>query len=232
MKPYLVKTPKFIQRIFPERVWAFPNHKKEVYLTFDDGPISEVTPWVLSVLKKHQAKATFFCIGENIKKYPEIFQQLISEGHSFGNHTFNHLNGWKSITKKYIENCVAFEDILRYALNDNLNSNHKPKPSNPNFALLTQNSKLFRPPYGRISSKQAKTLQQKEYKIIMWDVLSADFDQNISEEKCLKNVISNLQNGSIIVFHDSLKAEKKIRFVLPRVLEYLDENGYCCKAIR
>jgi peptidoglycan/xylan/chitin deacetylase (PgdA/CDA1 family) len=218
VKPYLVKTPQFVQRIFPERVWAFPNNNNNVYLTFDDGPIPEVTSWVLSLLKEYQAKATFFCIGDNVSKHPEIFQQLISEGHSIGNHTFNHLNGWKTRTEEYIKNCSEFHEILRYALNDN-------------SALSTQNSKLFRPPFGKITSKQAIILQEKGYKIIMWNVLSADFDTSISKEKCLENVINNIQSGSVVVFHDSLKAEEKLRFVLPKVLEHIKELGFKCQPI-
>ena len=227
MKSYLVKTPKFVQRIFPERVWAFPNNNNFVYLTFDDGPIPEVTPWVLETLKKHQAKATFFCIGDNIKKHPEVFKQVISEEHSVGNHTFNHLNGWKTETEEYIKNCGEFHEILRSCLplNDKFNST-----SYSEFKI--QNSELlFRPPFGKMTSKQFKILQQKGYKIIMWDVLSADFDNSISKEKCLQNVLKNLESGSIIVFHDSLKAETKLKYVLPKVLEYIKERGFICKAI-
>ncbi|QQX77849.1 MULTISPECIES: polysaccharide deacetylase family protein [Aequorivita] len=191
--------PRFIQRLYPERVWAFSNKKDSVYLTFDDGPIPEVTPWVLDELKKHNAKATFFCIGENAKKHPEIFQRIIAESHAIGNHTFNHLNGWKTETSEYIENTLLAEKLIT--------------------------SKLFRPPYGKITSKQAKQLQQKGFKIIMWDVLSYDFDATISEKKCLQSVLKNIKPGSIVVFHDSLKAEKNLRYVLPKVLEYLKEKN-------
>ena len=235
MKPYLVKTPRFVQRIFPERVWTFPNNNKNIYLTFDDGPIPDVTPWVLSLLKKHQAKATFFCIGDNIKKHPKVFQQLIEEGHSFGNHTFNHLNGWRTGTEEYISNCIAFEEVMNNLdINKSSSSNKKSlkQVQNDRSALSTQHSALFRPPYGKITSKQASILQNKGYKIIMWNVLSADFDKNISKEKCLENVLKNIQEGSIIVFHDSLKAEEKLKYVLLRVLEYLNKNNYNCKAIR
>ncbi|PHS60827.1 MAG: polysaccharide deacetylase family protein [Flavobacterium sp.] len=220
MKSYLVKTPKFVQRIFPERVWAFPNNNNFVYLTFDDGPIPEITPWVLSLLKKHQAKATFFCIGDNVKKHPEVFKQIITEGHSVGNHTFNHLNGWKIRTEKYIDNCLKFNEILPLF-----------PPLNDNSALTTPSSVLFRPPFGKMTSKQSKILQKKGYKIIMWDVLSADFDATISKEKCLENVLTTIQEGSVIVFHDSLKAADKLKYVLPKVLEYIKEAGFICKAI-
>ena len=225
MKPYLVKTPKFVQRIFPERVWAFPNNNNSVYLTFDDGPIPEVTPWVLSLLKEYKAKATFFCIGNNISKHPTIFKQILAEGHSIGNHTFNHLNGWKTNTEEYIDNCVAFEEILNtpevLGQDDKFNSEFR-----------IQNSELlFRPPFGKMTSKQVEILQKKGYKIIMWDVLSADFDKSISKEKCLENVINNIQPGSIVVFHDSLKSEEKLKYVLPKVMDYIVAEKWKCARI-
>ncbi|OAD91798.1 polysaccharide deacetylase [Aequorivita soesokkakensis] len=198
--------PRFIQRLYPERIWAFSHIKDSVFLTFDDGPISEVTPWVLDELKKHNAKTTFFCIGENVKKHPEIFERILSEGHSVGNHTFNHLKGINTETSKYIENTLLAEKLI--------------------------DSKLFRPPYGKITSKQAKTLQNKGFKIVMWDVLSYDYDGSVSEEKCLKNVINNIKPGSVVVFHDSLKAEKNLRYVLPKVLEFIGEKGLLCNSIK
>jgi peptidoglycan/xylan/chitin deacetylase (PgdA/CDA1 family) len=198
--------PRFIQRLYPERIWAFSHVKDSVFLTFDDGPISEVTPWVLDELKKHNAKTTFFCIGENVKKHPEIFERILSEGHSVGNHTFNHLKGINTETSKYIENTLLAEKLI--------------------------DSKLFRPPYGKITSKQAKTLQNKGFKIVMWDVLSYDYDGSVSEEKCLKNVINNIKPGSVVVFHDSLKAEKNLRYVLPKVLEFIGEKGLLCNSIK
>ncbi|WP_410006352.1 polysaccharide deacetylase family protein [Aequorivita nionensis] len=199
--------PRFIQRLYPERIWAFSRSSNSVFLTFDDGPIPEVTPWVLDELKKHNAKATFFCIGENVQKHPEIFQRILSEGHSVGNHTFNHLNGWKTATSEYIENI------------------EKAKKQMHNSEFKIQNSRLlFRPPYGKITSKQAKTLQKKGFKIVMWDIISYDYDTNVSEEKCLQNVLKNIRSGSVVVFHDSLKAEKNLRYVLPKVLEFIGEK--------
>jgi peptidoglycan-N-acetylglucosamine deacetylase len=213
LKPYLVKTPKLLQWLFPRRVWAFSRKEPNVYLTFDDGPIPEVTPWVLDQLKTHNAKATFFCIGDNVQKHPEIFKRIIAEGHTIGNHTFNHLNGWHTETSEYVENVLKCEEIF-------------------NSEFRIQNSELlFRPPYGKITSKQAKTLQQKGYKIVMWDVLSADFDPSISKEKCLQNVTKNIQPGSVVIFHDSLKAEKNLRYVLPKVLEYLQKNKLVARSI-
>jgi peptidoglycan/xylan/chitin deacetylase (PgdA/CDA1 family) len=195
-----------MQRLYPERIWAFSRKKKAVYLTFDDGPIPEVTPWVLEELKKHKAKATFFCIGENVQKHPEIFQKIISEGHSVGNHTFNHLKGTKSETSKYIENTLLAEKLI--------------------------DSKLFRPPYGKITSKQAKILQKKGFKIVMWEIISYDFDANTSEEECLQNVLKNIKPGSIVVFHDSLKAEKNLRYVLPKVLEFISAKRWESSSIQ
>lgn len=198
--------PRFIQRLYPERIWAFSHEKASVFLTFDDGPIPEVTPWVLDELKKHNAKATFFSIGENVKKHPEIFERILSEGHSVGNHTFNHLKGSKTETSKYIENTLLAEKLIH--------------------------SKLFRPPYGKITSKQAKILQIKGFKIVMWDVISYDYDSTVSEEKCLENVLKNIQPGSVIVFHDSLKAENNLRYVLPKVLEIIVKKGWLCNSIQ
>ena len=215
MKPYLVKTPEFVQRMFPRRFWALSQNQNSVYLTFDDGPIPEVTPWVLSILRKQQAKATFFCIGDNIQKHPEIFKAILKDGHSIGNHTLNHLNGWKTNSLNYVNNVQkAEETILKFE-----------------DAKFPKTMKLFRPPYGKLTSTQSKMLKKNGYKIIMWNVLSADFDQTISEEKCLQNVLNNIQVGAIVVFHDSLKAEGKLRYVLPKLLNYISEKGWDCRSI-
>lgn len=206
--------PRFVQRLYPERLWAFSREEQSVYLTFDDGPIPEVTPWVLDELKKHNAKATFFCIGENVQKHSEVFTRIIDEGHSVGNHTFNHLKGTNTETSEYIENVLKCEDII-------------------NSEFRIQNSELlFRPPYGKITSKQARVLQKKGYTIVMWSIISYDYDANVSQEKCLQNVLKNIKPGSIIVFHDSLKAEKNLRFLLPKVLEIIKEDGYLVESIR
>ncbi|MGB3345245.1 MAG: polysaccharide deacetylase family protein [Aequorivita sp.] len=208
--------PSFVPRLYPERIWAFSRESNSVYLTFDDGPIPGITPWVLDELKKHQAKATFFCIGENVAKHPEIFKRISAEGHAVGNHTNNHLNGWKTETSEYIENVLKCEESLK--------SNSDPD--------AYQDSKLlFRPPYGRIKSSQAKLLQNKGYKIVMWEIISYDFDAGISEEECLQNVLGKIRPGSVVVFHDSLKAEKNLRYVLPKVLEFLGEKKWLCKPI-
>lgn len=210
MNFYFTKTPRIITRIFSNYTWRFSSKKKEIYLTFDDGPTPEITSFVLSELKKHNAKATFFCIGKNIENHPEIFNTILSDGHTIGNHTQNHLNGWKHKTFNYLENVLKCEKIISNKLEE---------------------SKLFRPPYGKIKSSQAKELIKRGYKIIMWDVLSADFDTSISKEKCLQNVLKNTKNGSIIVFHDSIKASEKLRFVLPKILNYFSKKGFTFKAI-
>jgi peptidoglycan/xylan/chitin deacetylase (PgdA/CDA1 family) len=206
---FWVKTNRIIKWIFPNYNWNIPNDEQKVFLTFDDGPTPEITEWVLEQLKKYNAKATFFCIGNNIEKYPEIFQKTIAEGHAIGNHTFDHLNGWKTTTEDYIENVKLYET------------------QNPK--LVTRN--LFRPPYGKIKHSQSKILRKLGYKIIMWDVLSRDYDQSISATQCLENVLSNIETGSIIVFHDSVKAEHNLKYVLPKTLEFLKENGFVCDKI-
>lgn len=211
MSFYWIKTNSLIKKIFSKYTWDIPNNENKIYLTFDDGPMPEITEWVLEELKKYNAKATFFCIGNNIEKYPNIFTKVISEGHSIGNHTFNHLNGWKTPTEEYLENTNLCEVSI---------ANLKPKTSN-----------LFRPPYGKIKASQSEKLIQLGYKIIMWDVLSADFDTKISPEKCLDNVLNNVKSGSIIVFHDSVKAFPNLKYTLPKTLEILTKRGFVFDSI-
>ena len=206
MNFYWVKTNKLIKLIFNKLIWDIPNSEKKIYLTFDDGPIPGVTEWVLDLLKEENIKATFFCIGDNVKKHPDVFKRILSEGHQTGNHTFNHLNGWKTNTNEYIENFKLYEAEL--------------------LKLNIENSFLFRPPYGKIKTQQSRMIRKLGYKIIMWDVLSYDFDKSITPERCLENVISNTQQGSIIVFHDSIKSEKNLRFALPKAIKVLKEKGF------
>lgn len=212
MNLYWVKTNAFIRRIFSNYIWLLPNNDKKVYLTFDDGPIPEITEWILEELQMHNAKATFFCIGKNVEANPELFEKIIAQGHSIGNHTHNHLNGWKSNTTEYLENFQNCEQTLAKF------------SAKLNYAL----PKFFRPPYGKIKKSQAKIIKNKGYKIIMWDIVSGDFDCKISKEKCLNNIIKNIEAGSIIVFHDSLKAYKNLKYALPKVLAYLQENNFNC----
>lgn len=202
---YLVKTPAFIQNLFPNFTWKIPDCDQRIYLTFDDGPIPEVTPWVMDQLDKFNALATFFCVGTNVKQNHSLFEELKAAGHSVGNHTFTHLNGWTA------------EDI--------------PYFHNVRHCAKLVDSVLFRPPYGRMRPRQFQFLQ-RHYRIVMWDVLSGDFDPNISEERCLSNVLDNVEAGSIVVLHDSLKAEKKLRYVLPRLLDQLSTQGFSFEKLK
>lgn len=211
---YLVKTPWWLQQIYPSLVWKKPSTNKFLYLTFDDGPHPTATPFALQTLQTYNAKATFFCIGKNVLAYPNIYQQIIKQGHTVANHTNNHVNGFKTPLNTYIQNIQAAEQYIQ--------------------------SPLFRPPYGRITKKQIKTIlatnNPKQYtgninQIIMWTVLSGDFDEKISKEKCLKNVVENSTAGSIIVFHDSTKAAEKMQFALPKVLDFFAAKGYMFKAL-
>lgn len=201
---YLVKTPQFIQTLFPNFVWKIPGGEDEIYLTFDDGPIPEVTPWVLDLLRRNDAQATFFCVGDNIRKHPDVFSAVLADGHSTGSHSFHHLNGWTT------ENIQYFHDVRNGA--------------------RAAKTALFRPPYGRLTRRQAMFLQ-RHYDIIMWDVLSADFDEQLSGEQCFQNVTAHAGPGSIIVFHDSLKAEAQLKWALPKVLDHFGSRGFRFKAI-
>ncbi|MFT6748156.1 MAG: peptidoglycan/xylan/chitin deacetylase (PgdA/CDA1 family) [Flavobacterium sp.] len=207
-----IKVHPIIKRLLPKYVWDIPNTDKKIYLTFDDGPTPEITQWTLGLLKKYNAKATFFCIGDNIKKYPEIFKEILADKHSVGNHTFNHLNGWKTPTTTYLENFLKCDNSILDVL--------------PNY-----NSKLFRPPYGKIKTSQARAIRSLGYKIIMWTLVSYDFDSSWTTEKCLKNIIKNCKPGTIIVFHDSKKAFANLEYVLPRTLEFLKQNNYKMESI-
>ncbi|WP_316835891.1 polysaccharide deacetylase family protein [Pedobacter nutrimenti] len=199
---YLVKSPLLLKWYYPSLVWNKSRSDKVIYLTFDDGPIPDVTDFVLKTLKSFQAKATFFCIGDNITKYPEIFQRVIDDGHRIGNHTYNHLKGWKTTDELYLRNFSKCQELTA--------------------------TDLFRPPYGRIKKSQIKEIRNyyPNMKIIMWDVLSGDFDINLAPHKCLKNVIKHTANGSVIVFHDSLKAFDRLEYALPRTLQHFHERGY------
>ncbi|OYQ46463.1 polysaccharide deacetylase family protein [Flavobacterium aurantiibacter] len=204
---YWVKTSRFVRWLFPHFVWKMPAGERLVYLTFDDGPIPGVTDWVLEQLEQFQAKATFFCIGENVNRHRTVYDKIRAQGHSIGNHTQTHANGWKTDSSEYIQ---EFEDCQ---------------------AQLDTKTTLFRPPYGKIRRSQRKQLEKLGTRIIMWDVLSADFDTQISPENCLENVLNNIEDGSIVIFHDSLKAEKNLRYALPRTLEFLQQKGFKAVAL-
>jgi len=199
---YLVKSPWLLKKLYPALTWHIKPDKPCIYLTFDDGPIPIVTPFVLNILKQHHAKATFFCIGDNVNKHPDIFEQVKNDGHAIGNHTYNHLKGWDTDDKTYIENTLKADELLH--------------------------TNLFRPPYGRAKRSQIKLLKSVKpgIKIIMWDVLSGDFDINLKPEKCLANVLKHTESGSIVVFHDSLKAYERLEYVLPRAMEVWTDKGF------
>ena len=207
---YFVKTPRWLQMLYGDCIWKMPTDQKKIYLTFDDGPHESATPFVLEQLKEYGAKATFFCIGKNVVEQPLLYEQIVSAGHAVGNHTFNHLNGWKTPTDRYLQNIQDCADALA--------------PDNPKTA-----KHLFRPPYGRITRGQIQHL--RDYRIIMWDVLSVDYDRSLPAERCLRNTLRAVRPGSIVVFHDSLKAEKNMTYALPRLLEQLTGEGYRFKSL-
>lgn len=211
MRFYFIKTPRFLKWVFKSKTWEVKTDKKEVFITFDDGPTPEVTEFVLNLLDKHQAKASFFCIGKNVRQHLDIINRINQGGHTIGNHTHNHYNCYQHSLEKYLENIKLTAELLTEV---------SPKVK-----------KLFRPPYGRISPKATRALQKQGYKIIMWDVLSADFDLSTSADQCIKNVISNVKPGSIVVFHDSVKSYPILKEALPKILSYLDKQGYQFSAI-
>ncbi len=202
---YLVRTPNLIQKLFPRYTWQGPlRQKPTVYLTFDDGPIPEITPWVLQQLGERAALGTFFCVGENAERHPDLLRRIRAAGHAVGNHTHNHLSGWESGVPDYVRNVRRCAGVVQ--------------------------SDLFRPPYGRLRPRQASAIHP-HFKVVMWDVLSGDFDPGLSPDDCLGNVLDNVQDGSIVVFHDSLKSERNLRYALPRVLESLGGLGYTFGAL-
>ena len=204
MSFYLTKTPNIVKPLSRDLIWNLNPRFPTLYLTFDDGPVAGVTDWVLKILEEYKAKATFFCVGDNVKKNPVLFKQIVDQGHSVANHSYNHLSGWKTSNYTYYKNVLQANELIK--------------------------SKLFRPPYGRITRQQVKGLK-KRYKIIMWDVLSGDFDTNLKPETCINNVISASKSGSIIVFHDSEKSKINLMETLPEVLRYYTAEGYIFKNI-
>ncbi|MDL5049341.1 polysaccharide deacetylase family protein [Oscillatoria amoena NRMC-F 0135] len=206
----MYRTPFLLPWLYPGLVWRLPANDPTIYLTFDDGPVPGPTEFVLDQLKKYGIKATFFCIGDNIQKHPEIFMRVVHEGHAIGNHTFNHLNGWRTNAEEYIRNTEKFASEVAL-----VNAGFK--------------TNLFRPPYGRITRKQIQLLHA--YRIVMWDVLTYDYNNSISPERCLKNSLGAVRNGSIVIFHDSVKAERNMMYTLPRFIEACLEREYRFKAI-
>ncbi len=199
-----VTVPAFLKIFYPSLLWSMPSGNNRLYLTFDDGPHPEITPRVLKLLADYQAEATFFCVGENAAKYPDVYQMILNQGHLTGNHTFNHLNGWRTPLNEYYENVNLCRDVI--------------------------DSTWFRPPYGRITPSQIQALK-KEYTIVMWSVLSYDFDRETTPDQCLDYVVNNAEDGSIIVFHDSEKSEDKMFYALRRVLEHYTNLGFSFKSL-
>lgn len=202
----LIEQPPLVYRLlFPGGYWRLPSKKdKTIYLTFDDGPIPEITPWVLDLLDTYDIKATFFCVGDNVRKYPEVYQDILARGHKVGNHTFNHIQGIKTLTKNYLKNAELASEYI--------------------------DSPLFRPPHGHMRFPQFFMLRRK-YKIILWDVVTRDYSNKLSPDEVLDNVKNYVRNGSIVVFHDSLKAEKNMKYALPLAIEWLKDQGYIFKTI-
>lgn len=196
---HFVQPPFFLKWFYTNVTWNKSRAQKSIYLTFDDGPIPEITPWILDVLAQYNAKATFFCVGENIVKHPDIFQRILDEGHQVGNHTFNHLKGWDYSDEEYLENVYKCQELTK--------------------------TNLFRPPYVRAKKSQLKVLE-KEFELIYWDVLSGDYDVNMSPQKCFNNIVNYTKNGSIIVLHDNIKAIPRVQFVLPKLLDNYMQKGY------
>lgn len=210
---YLAKTPVLLKKMYPTCTWNFNRQDQVIYLTFDDGPHPLATPLVLDMLKAYNAKATFFCIGKNVAAYPDIYKRILTEGHSVGNHSFHHLDGWKTPDEEYIRDIGEARKYI--------------------------DSRLYRPPYGKITKFQIRLLTASEnakqpvaFRIIMWDVLSADFDTSLSSEKCARNVIRNAEAGSIVVFHDSEKALPRMQASLEKTLDHFTERKFLFEAIR
>jgi len=209
---YFFRPPFFFPLLYPELSWRVPTTANEIYLTFDDGPVPGPTEFVLDQLDRVKAPATFFLIGDNIRKNPAVFKKILQRGHAFGNHTYHHVSGWKMDSEDYLANAALCDEELDRA-----------------GAPQAEGRTLFRPPYGRITRRQIAAF--KEYKIIMWDVLTNDYAKNLSPEKCLLGALGATRPGSIVVFHDSLKAEKNLSFVLPRYLDRVCEMGYALKRL-
>lgn len=203
------KTPFFAPYIYPRLLWKVKTSEKVIYLTFDDGPIPNLTPWVLDILKEFDAKATFFCVGENIKKHAEIFHRLLEEGHRVGNHTQHHLNGKKTSLEDYLADALACDEAMK---------------------AESVSTDLFRPPYGRLTNVQRKQLIQQKT-IVMWDVLTQDYDQALDPNLILKRSIAATDKGSVVVFHDNLKAERNLKAVLPEYLSHFKKVGYRFEAL-
>lgn len=198
---FIEQPPEFVRKLYPGAIWRMDPNEKSVYLTFDDGPIPEVTPWVLELLDKHDIKATFFMVGDNIRKHPDVFQMVIDRGHRIGNHTFNHIRGFEYLSDNYLANTDKANELMK--------------------------TDLFRPPHGHMRWGQYFVLKRR-YKIIMWDLVTRDYSKKLRGPQVLANVMRYARNGSIITFHDSLKSwnNGNLQYALPRALDFLEEEGY------
>ena len=222
---FIHKTNFLMRALYPNFIWRIPTEKKEIFLTFDDGPIPEITEFVLEELEKYKAKATFFCIGGNIEKYPDIFQKVVNQQHTIGNHTFNHVRGWDSGDEYYLDNFRKCEELIieRCLIFDACGvaiDNRK----------TTIENRKFRPPFGRIKRSQAKEIL-KTHEIVMWDVLTGDYDSSLSKDRVLSKALQHSGQGSIVLFHDSIKASKNMMYALPKFLEHFSEQGYIFKSL-
>jgi peptidoglycan/xylan/chitin deacetylase (PgdA/CDA1 family) len=197
--------PEFIRKMFPMLIWDFPEEEgRAVFLTFDDGPTVGLTPWVLDKLDEYKAKATFFCLGKNVEQHPDEYNMIVARGHAVGNHSYSHIKGWGNSVSAYVQDFDLASEFI--------------------------DTNLIRPPYGRLTPYQARVLNER-YKLIMWDILSRDYSRTVSRRGCVRNVVKHLRPGSIIVFHDSLKAQRNLKYALPRVLETIRNEGYECRKI-
>ncbi len=222
------RTPAILPTLFTQLEWRVSTIKNEIFLTFDDGPIAGPTEFVLRTLQEYNAKATFFCIGDNVRKHPQVFEKIIQAGHSIGNHTFNHVKGWNFSTKDYLSNIELCNDQMPIV--NSCQSTVDSRPLTIDYGLSTKDYRLFRPPYGRITLDQINSLKPN-YRIIMWDVLTQDYSQSMSKEKCLSGSIKATRPGSIVVFHDSVKAERNLTYALPKYLEHFSKEGYIFSAL-
>jgi peptidoglycan-N-acetylglucosamine deacetylase len=222
---FIHKTNFLMRALYPNFLWRIPTEKKEIFITFDDGPVPEITEFVLEELEKFKAKATFFCIGGNIVKYPEIFQKIVNQQHTIGNHTLNHLRGWETEDGIYFDNFKKCDEIIvdRCSMGEVRNSatSHRTKKTE---------IRLFRPPFGRIKRSQAKEIL-KSHEIVMWDVLTGDYDQSLSKERVLSKSLQYTEQGSIVLFHDSIKASKNMVHALPKFLQHFSDQGFTFKSL-
>jgi peptidoglycan/xylan/chitin deacetylase (PgdA/CDA1 family) len=237
---YFVRIPYIIKKLFSEIIWELPNNENKIFLTFDDGPHPEITPWILEKLRKHDAKATFFCSGKNVEQYPGIIAQILKDGHTIGNHGYAHLNGWKTKDDVYLEDFKKANDLLVKNTNNSksekilkqvqddimqqVQDESMQKTQDDNMQKIQNDKLLFRPAYGKIKKSQLFKLKS-QVKIVKWSLMPGDFDSSFSSEKCLENLTRNIKTGDIIVLHDNEKSWKHLEYCLPKWLAFIDNKG-------